>query len=84
MQVKVLLFGPAAAAAGCDSLTVSVGEGARCRDVLAALGRANAPLGAIADAAKGARLAVNHAFADATQPIQPTDEVALISMVSGG
>jgi molybdopterin converting factor small subunit len=84
MQVKVLLFGPAAAAAGRDSLTVTVGETPTSGEVLAALGGASGPLAAIADPDKGARLAVNHAFADISQRIRPSDEVALITMVSGG
>jgi molybdopterin converting factor small subunit len=84
MQVKVLVFGPAAAAARRESLTVSVGDGATCDEVLAAVGAAGASLAGFSDASKGARLAVNHEFADAGRVIRAGDEVALISMVSGG
>jgi molybdopterin converting factor small subunit len=33
---------------------------------------------------KAGRLAVNHAFAGDAQRVRPSDEIALIAMVSGG
>lgn len=84
MQVKVLLFGPAAAAAGCDSITVSVMQPASGLDVLCALGAKEPRIKAMTDPQGGARLAVNHSFVAVSQEITARDEVALITMVSGG
>lgn len=81
VDVKVLLFGPAAAAAGRDRVEVRVRASPTCADVTAALAAAEPRLAAIAAAG---RLAVNHEFAAAGRVIEAGDEVALISLVSGG
>ena len=80
-SVEVLLFGPAARAAGSATARVRVPDPATVRGVLQALA-AQRP--EIAFALPGARLAVNHAFVPADATVRPGDEVALIAMVSGG
>ncbi len=80
-SVEVLLFGPAARAAGAATARVRVPDPATVRGVLQALA-AQRP--EIAFALPGARLAVNHAFVPADATVRPGDEVALIAMVSGG
>lgn len=79
--MNVLLFGPAARAAGAANVRVRVQASATVRTVLDALA-SQCP--EIAFALPGARLAVNHAFAQADAAVRPEDEVALIAMVSGG
>lgn len=79
--MDVLLFGPAARAAGASSARVRVPEAATVEAVLRALAVQRPE---IAFALPGARLAVNHAFARADAPVRAGDEVALIAMVSGG
>lgn len=83
MNVDVLLFGPAAKAAGADRLQVSTGAAPAptAGDVLLAL-HASCP--ALAPFLAGARLAINHSFARESDPIRPGDEVALIALVGGG
>jgi molybdopterin converting factor small subunit len=80
-SVNVLLFGPAARAAGADSARVHVPAAATVRIVLDALATQRPE---IAFALPGARLAVNHAFAQADALVTVDDELALIAMVSGG
>jgi len=80
VQIRVLIFGGAAALAGARSVTVEV-DPPRCDLVLDALGRT---LPALRPQLASARLAVNHEFAAFDRPISPEDEVALIAMVSGG
>jgi molybdopterin converting factor small subunit len=79
--VEVLLFGPAARAAGASSAQVRVPARATVSCVLQALA-AQRP--EIAFTLPGARLAVNHRFAQGDATVHPGDEVALIAMVSGG
>ncbi len=79
--MDVLLFGPAARAAGAASIRVRVPGSATARMVLEALATQRPE---IAFALPGARLAVNHALAPADAVVHPGDEVALIAMVSGG
>lgn len=81
MNVRVLLFGPAAAAVGCGEVVVQARAGATCGEVLEAVAAAEPR---IAEVARGGRLAVNHKFAEARQVVKDGDEVALIVMVSGG
>jgi molybdopterin converting factor small subunit len=81
MNVRVLLFGPAAAAAGADSVTVSGVEAGTCEQVITALG---GQFPALRPFTIGGRLAVNSNYADAATRVAATDEVALISLVSGG
>lgn len=81
MDVRVRLFGAEAAAAGQDSLTVTLTQPATCRDVVDALARSCPALqGLLA----GTRVALNHEFAAPDDPVRPGDEVALIGLVSGG
>lgn len=82
MTVTVLLFGPQATLAGVRELAVRVDDEPATADaVLAALRDAEPRLG---PSLAASRLAVNHAFVAPDQTIAPTDEVALIGMVSGG
>jgi molybdopterin converting factor small subunit len=81
MKVRVLLFGPAAMASGADSVTVSVEEGASRDRVLAAL---SDQFPSLRPFARVGRLAVNAGYSDAQTRIAANDELALISMVSGG
>ena len=81
MMLEVLVFGPAALAAGADKVGVSVPESAAAGDVIAALHRHYPSL---RFALESARLAVNHAFVSTDAPISATDELALISLVGGG
>lgn len=83
MEIETLLFGPAADAAGADRITLSLPERATVGDALAAIGR-DYPALAPAVQGAGGRLAVNHEYAGADHPLAPGDEVALISLVSGG
>lgn len=81
MTVDVLIFGPAAAAANTDRAPVSVREPATVRDVLTAIAAQHPGL---AFALDGARLAVNQSLASPDTPVQPGDELALISLLGGG
>jgi molybdopterin converting factor small subunit len=78
----IKLFGPPALAFGAGEVVVELGgSGATVADLRARLGEA-AP--ALAPFLPAARFAVNHAFAGTAQPVQPADEIALITLVSGG
>ena len=81
MTVRVLLFGPEAAAAGKRHVEVTVPHNATCASVKAAIAAVEPVLAASVAAA---RLAVNGEFAGTEQRVGPGDEVALIGMVSGG
>ena len=80
-EVSVLLFGPAARAAGADAVTVRLKPGATAADLLRALAEQHP---AIRSEASVGRIAVDHAFVDPSAPIEPGQELALIAMVSGG
>lgn len=83
MNVRVLLFGPYAQAAGADALTlafpdrsdVAVGE------ILAALRRESPSMEKMLS---GARLAVNERIAAPEQRVVASDECAIIGLVGGG
>jgi len=77
----VLLFGPAAAAAGAPSIRLRIAPPATAAAVTSALAAADPRL---APFVKAGRLAVNHDFAAPDRPIRESDELALIAMVSGG
>lgn len=77
----MLLFGGAADRAGARMIRVQVDDRPRCDAVLAAIGGA---VPSLAPLIPTARLAVNQEFTAADRRIEPTDEVALIAMVSGG
>lgn len=81
MTIEILLFGPAAMAAGCSSVRVECEAGSTCDAVHAALG---AQHGGIAAIVKVGRLAVNGAYVDDSTVVESGDEVALVSLVSGG
>lgn len=81
MVVRVLLFGPEAAALGRDSVSVDLPADADCRLLR---DRLQAEYSALAPYLRAARLAVNHEFAPPDQPLNPADEVALIGLVAGG
>ena len=81
MQVRVLLFGAEAQAAGSATLDVRVDPGSTClvvRDRMAELSPALRPL------LRAARFAVNTEFVPLDHVIGEGDEIALIGMVSGG
>ncbi len=81
MKIEVLLFGGAAAAAGADRACVDVPEPCTCAAAMAKLREMQPRLGRFVDAG---RLAVDHAFAGPERVIRRGEEVALISLVSGG
>lgn len=82
MRVEVLLFGPQAAMAQADRIAINLDSAtATAGQVLSALRQAAPTLAPSLDTS---RLAVNHAYAYADDPITRDDEVALIGMVSGG
>ncbi|MBX3390048.1 MAG: MoaD/ThiS family protein [Phycisphaeraceae bacterium] len=77
MKVRVFLFGSEQAKLGRESVEVEVNSPARAREILRVLEDKWPEL-------KGARLAVNHAFASGNEVVGSKDELALIGMVSGG
>ncbi len=79
MEVRVKLFGPVAAHANANEITLDVDHPITCGSVLTSLRRTHPDL-----APAGARLAINHAFVADTHEVQPSDELALIALVSGG
>ncbi len=81
MRVEVLLFGPAASAVGRDRVEVTAPDGATAGEVLGALG---GQYPALQEMSRGARLAVNQAFARSEGVVREGDEVALIALVGGG
>ncbi len=81
MVLKVLLFGPQARLAQARELTLSLPDGARAADIAPAVSRI---CPALAPTLDHTRIAINHAFAQDDSPVCPTDEVALIGLVSGG
>jgi len=80
-KLDVLLFGPAAASAGCSSVRVVCDVGATCDAVRESLCAQHA---AIASIVRAGRLAVNGVYVDGATVIGAGDEVALVSLVSGG
>lgn len=81
MMVRVLLFGPEAAAAGRAFVDADAPPGATSADIKAAVARA---CPAVAPLLGPARLAVNAEFVPDGRAVCPGDEVALIGLVSGG
>lgn len=82
MEITVHLFGAQAAIAGVRETTLTLdAPSPTAASVLQALGE---HIPELSDSLRTSRLAVNHEFASAEQPIRPGDEVALIGMVSGG
>lgn len=81
MTVNVLLFSVLKEKVGQDSVTVDVPDGGTGADVLEALSTAYPVL---APYCSFVRLAVNHSYVSNSVIVQPTDEIALITPVSGG
>lgn len=81
MNVRVLLFGPAAMAAGVDSVIVAAAEAPTSERILAAIGE---QFPVIRPFTQVGRLAINARYADVSTVVAAGDEVALISLVSGG
>lgn len=82
MHLDVLLFASAADAFGAPRLALDVPDDATAAEVRAAVVLAAHECGAELPAST--RLAVNHAFADGSDPVRPGDEVAVIPPVAGG
>ena len=80
-KVRVLLFGPEAAAAGRACAEVAADGRVTCAHLRARLGE---DLPALRRLLTTGRFAVNSEFAPDDRVIEPGDEVALIGMVSGG
>src|SRR5947209_17124783 len=76
MEVRVLLFAALRERAGHGEVEVTVGEGARVRDVLEQLGGLTGDTRVV--------VAVNREYAHEDVVLQPGDELALIPPVSGG
>jgi len=81
MTIDVLLFSVLKEKVGHEKVAVDVPEGSTGADVLDALSTAYPVL---APYRSFIRLAVNHSYVADTVVVQPTDEVALITPVSGG
>jgi len=81
IDTEILLFGPAATAAGEGSVRVRVEPGSDCAAVLLALCLQHPKVEPIA---RGGRLAVNGAYVDDSTIVRTQDEVALVALVSGG
>lgn len=79
--VMVLLFGSAAAGARESAVAVFLEPGATGADLLRAIGEQHP---ALTNETAVGRIAADHAFMDPAAPIDPEQELALISMVSGG
>ena len=82
MTLTIKLFGPQATLAGEREVTIKTPQpSATAGEVLRLLGQVSPALGPSLDAS---RLAINHEFAADTTVVRPSDEIALIGMVSGG
>ena len=80
MVINVRLFAGLRERAGTDRLQIDLPDGARVADVLAAM--ASTPVGELRP--KECVVAVNREDANADEPVNPGDEVALVPPVSGG
>jgi molybdopterin converting factor small subunit len=81
MTIRVLLFGPEAAAAGRDRVEVEAPADPTCHELRERIGAACPALRPLLPAA---RFAINAEFAAMDAVVRPGDEVALIGLVSGG
>jgi len=79
--VRVLYFAAARVAAGCAAEQVMARPGLTAGQLLEEAAERHPRLRPLLPAL---RLAVNHEFAHAGQPIEPGDEVALLPPVQGG
>jgi molybdopterin synthase catalytic subunit len=80
VRVSVQLFAGLRQRAGTSRVEVELAQGATVSDLLAAL--ASTPVGPLAP--RSCIVAVNREYAEASEPIGPDDELALIPPVSGG
>jgi molybdopterin synthase catalytic subunit len=78
--IQVRLFAGLRERAGTDRLEIELPDDARVKDVLAAM--AGTPVGAIKP--RECVVAVNREYANADEPVNAGDEVALVPPVSGG
>ena len=79
--VTVLLFAGLREAAKAETITVEIAEGSTAGDLLEAV---ETQIPALAGRVGASRVAVDHAFVDADDPIDGAKELALIPPVSGG
>lgn len=81
MEVTILFFGPQRDSAGTPNAVVELASGATLGSLRAALLEA---IPEISHFAQSGRFALNGEIADDTTPLTSGDEVAIISLVSGG
>ena len=81
MQLEILLFAAARDAAQSDSIQIDVDDAASAGDVMAELGRRLPELKSLLPSC---RLAVDCSYVQASTPVSPGSEIALIPPVSGG
>lgn len=81
MRLTLLLFGPQAAAINAQRIEVETPAPATPVSLLASVAAQFPPL---APSLPATRVARNGAFARPDDPLAPSDELALIAMVSGG
>lgn len=81
MKVRVLLFAAAREAAGVDSTTLELADGATVADALARLGSAHPGLRSVLPAC---RTAVDEEFAPAGACLRDASTLAVLPPVSGG
>lgn len=82
MQATVKLFGPAAQRIGRSELSITLdGESATCATLRQGLGQLEP---ALAGALRYGRFAVNYTYVDDQHQITGDEEIALITMISGG
>lgn len=81
MKFEIRLFGPAARRLGRESVRIDCTEPATTAKLRAQLAAAEPSL---ADLVAAGRLAVNHEYVSDAATLNAADEIALISMVSGG
>ncbi|EMI58486.1 MoaD/ThiS family protein [Rhodopirellula sallentina] len=81
-ELRVLVFGPQAKTAGVDCLRLgTINFPIRADEVLSMIAEQYPE---IAPTLGVSRVAINHEFAESGSVIKPSDEVALIGLISGG
>lgn len=81
VKVRVLLFGPESAALSRNHVELDLPAPATCHSLREHLAAAYP---ALRPGLAAARFAINSRFAAPDQRINPSDEIALIGLVSGG
>ena len=81
LQFTVLLFGPAAVATGTDRVVIESPEPCCVDELKLLMAHQFPPLKDLLDVG---RLAINQGFVSGDTPVAQSDEIALITMVSGG